>query len=161
MKENKKITKEERLQLGFVAILGGFLYFYLENFVRGFSHYSMILCAGISFYCIGYLSKMKRKQYSIFRLMALGALIITTFEFLTGILVNIVLDLKVWNYENQPFHILGQICLPYSLLWFFFSASSYFSTGLFRVSIISSGKTFLSHQYFPLINVLFHLSKIF
>ena len=119
MKENKKITKEERLQLGFVAILGGFLYFYLENFVRGFSHYSMILCASISFYCIGYLSKMKRKQYSIFRLMALGALIITTFEFLTGILVNIVLDLKVWNYENQPFHILGQICLPYSLLWFF------------------------------------------
>lgn len=120
----------------------------------------MILCAGISLYCIGYLSKMKRKQYSIFRLMALWALIITTFEFLTGILVNIVLDLKVWNYENQPFHILGQICLPYSLLWFFLA--------LVSILLQDYSGYLLFHQEKPsyrinsfLINALYHLSKIF
>ena len=44
---------------------------------------------------------------------------ITGIEFLTGVVVNIVLKMNVWDYSAMPGNILGQVCLPYSLLWFF------------------------------------------
>ena len=47
----------------------------------------------------------------------IGSGIITVLEFLTGVLVNIVLHLNVWDYSNMPLNVLGQICLPFSLLW--------------------------------------------
>ena len=28
-----------------------------------------------------------------------------------------VLHLNVWDYSNMPLNVLGQICLPFSLLW--------------------------------------------
>jgi len=50
--------------------------------------------------------------------MALGACIVTFFEFWTGVLVNRVMHLGVWDYSAAPFNLLGQICLPFTLLWF-------------------------------------------
>ena len=29
--------------------------------------------------------------------------------------------MDVWDYSNMPFNILGQICLPFTILWFFIS----------------------------------------
>ena len=40
------------------------------------------------------------------------------FEFWTGVLVNRVMHLGVWDYSAAPFNLLGQICLPFTLLWF-------------------------------------------
>jgi uncharacterized membrane protein len=54
--------------------------------------------------------------------MLLGAIIITGLEFLTGVLVNLWLGLSVWDYSYMPFNLLGQICLPYSILWLLLSA---------------------------------------
>ena len=39
-------------------------------------------------------------------------------EFLFGLLVNRVLHLHVWDYSALPLNIMGQICLPFSLIWF-------------------------------------------
>ena len=36
---------------------------------------------------------------------------------ITGIIVNKCLDLEVWDYSDQPFQILGQICLPFTILF--------------------------------------------
>lgn len=33
-------------------------------------------------------------------------------------LVNRVMHLGVWDYSAAPFNLLGQICLPFTLLWF-------------------------------------------
>ena len=38
-------------------------------------------------------------------------------EFLTGCIVNLALGWHVWDYSGMPGNVLGQICLPYSLLW--------------------------------------------
>ena len=46
----------------------------------------------------------------------LGAIIITIFEFIVGVIVNIILKWNVWNYATVPFNIMGQICLPFSLI---------------------------------------------
>ena len=47
--------------------------------------------------------------------------ILTACEFITGVIVNIWLGLGVWDYSTLPFNILGQICLPFSLLWIIIS----------------------------------------
>lgn len=64
-----------------------------------------------------YISTQMKKAHLLKKCL-FGAVIITAVEFIFGIIFNILLDMNVWNYENVPFNILGQICLPYSILWF-------------------------------------------
>ena len=46
---------------------------------------------------------------------------ITAVELLTGIFFNLILNWKMWDYSLLPFNILGQICLPFSLIWIILS----------------------------------------
>lgn len=48
----------------------------------------------------------------------LGAVIITIIELIFGYIFNIKYQMNVWNYENMPMNLFGQICLPFSALWF-------------------------------------------
>lgn len=47
----------------------------------------------------------------------MGTVFITGVEFIFGCIFNISLGMNVRNYDNMPFNLLGQICLPFSLLW--------------------------------------------
>ena len=38
-------------------------------------------------------------------------------ELLSGLLLNVYLHLKVWDYSNLPLNVMGQICLPFWGLW--------------------------------------------
>lgn len=58
------------------------------------------------------------KKAPLFKKCLLGTVLITAVEFIFGIIFNTGLNMNVWNYENVPFNLLGQICLPYSILWF-------------------------------------------
>lgn len=42
---------------------------------------------------------------------------ITAVELLAGIIVNIWLGMGVWDYSGLPLNFMGQICLPFWLLW--------------------------------------------
>ena len=44
-----------------------------------------------------------------------GSGIITAVELAVGLLVN--RNFSVWDYRGMPLNFLGQICLPYTLLW--------------------------------------------
>lgn len=46
----------------------------------------------------------------------MGTVFITGVEFIFGCIFNISLGMNVWNYDNMLFNLLGQICLPFSLL---------------------------------------------
>ena len=48
-----------------------------------------------------------------------GSLLITVLEFIAGSIVNLLLGWHVWDYSALPFHLFGQICLLYSVIWFF------------------------------------------
>lgn len=52
-----------------------------------------------------------------------GAVIITAVELVFGIAFNLILKEHVWDYSNVPLNFLGQICLPFSLLWFLLSGA--------------------------------------
>ena len=47
----------------------------------------------------------------------IGSFVVTGIEFVSGCIVNLWLGWNVWDYSNMPLNLLGQICLPFSLLW--------------------------------------------
>jgi len=48
-------------------------------------------------------------------LLTEAALLITLLELGCGLLVN--RTYRVWDYRHLPMNFLGQICLPFTLLW--------------------------------------------
>ena len=95
--------------------LGGGGYVCLELLWRGRTHGSMFLLGGLCFLLIGKISGLLRKTPLALRLTASSALI-TVLELFTGLIVN--RDYSVWDYRGVSCNFLGQICLPFSLLWF-------------------------------------------
>ena len=74
----------------------------------------MFLLGGLCFLLIGKLSdRMKRMPLALRLLFPSG--VITALELGTGLLVN--RDYSVWDYRTVRYNFLGQICLPFSLLW--------------------------------------------
>lgn len=101
---------------------GGLVYFYMEIVFRGFSHYSMFICGGVCFVLVGMVSEYlaareKRVIVRFAKLMLMGSFIITFFELLTGLIVNVIYGLNVWDYSYYKYNFMGQICLLYSGLW--------------------------------------------
>lgn len=95
-------------------LLGGFGYVGLELLWRGRSHYSMFLAGGICFLLLGRLNRVSPRLPMPLRCIA-GALVITTVELAAGLLFN--RQYQVWDYRDAPYNFMGQICLPFSLLW--------------------------------------------
>lgn len=93
-------------------LLGGSGYVGLELLWRGRSHISMFAAGGICFLLLG---ALQRTKLSPAARCVLGAGIITAVELLTGLLVN--RQHQVWDYRQMPMNFMGQICLPFSLLW--------------------------------------------
>ena len=112
--------RKSRVQLiwenAVVFYLGGMFYCTVELLWRISTHGSMFLLGGLCFWTISSLGR--RVRMPLLAQMALGACIVTFFEFWTGVLVNRVMHLGVWDYSAVPFNLLGQICLPFTLLWF-------------------------------------------
>lgn len=99
-----------------IFILGSVGYPIIEIIWRGYSHPSMALAGGLSFLTIFFLSK-KLKSVSLVEKALYGAVTITIIELVFGIIVNIILNMNVWDYSAQQFNFLGQICLKYFLIW--------------------------------------------
>ena len=110
--EMKRYHKE--IILGFI---GGLLYIIIELIWRGYSHCTMFVLGGLCFVCLGRINEVIPWDMPLWQQALIGTAIITGLEFITGCIVNLWLGWNVWNYSNVPFNVLGQICLPYILLW--------------------------------------------
>lgn len=44
--------------------------------------------------------------------------LVTAVELVTGFVLNVWLGLDVWDYSDLPLNLCGQICLPFSAVWF-------------------------------------------
>lgn len=109
----------EKVVLNIVRILlGGSIYYMLETVVRGYSHWSMFILGGVCFLGCGIVNEMAGNSISIWEKMVWCMIIITVFEFLTGIIVNVKLGWHIWDYSGMPLHVMGQICVPYMFLWY-------------------------------------------
>lgn len=55
----------------------------------------------------------------------IGMIIITAIELIFGIWFNIILGERVWDYSNMPLNFLGQICVPFSMMWLVLSGIAF------------------------------------
>ena len=115
----------------FVFLTGCFIYSLMEISARGFTHWTMTLTGGIIL-TILYEMFTGLRSDPFWQKCILGSLIITSVEFTVGVIVNIILGWNVWNYSDMPFNILGQICLPFTVLWFFLCIPAGFVCGIIR-----------------------------
>lgn len=98
-------------------LVGGTAYVLLELLWRGHSHSSMFVLGGWCFILIGNINEDLPWEMGLVQQSLIGAGVVTLLEFITGLIVNVWLGLGVWDYSNMPLNILGQICLPFTLLW--------------------------------------------
>lgn len=105
----------------FLFCIGGLLYMSIEILYRGYTHWSMGILGGISFVSIGLINEILSWDTPLAIQALIGSIMITLYEFITGVILNIWLGLGIWDYSNLPFNILGQICLPFSIIWYFLS----------------------------------------
>ena len=108
-----------------VYCIGSVVYSLIEILWRGFTHWTMSLTGGVCLSLIYLISDKLKKSKMFFKCLC-SALTITTVEFLVGCLVNKLLKMNVWDYSKQKFNLFGQICLLYSVLWFFLSIPAIF-----------------------------------
>lgn len=101
----------------FLLCVGGSIYYLVEVFYRGYSHYTMFAVGGICFVLIGLLNEGMSWDLCIEKQVGLGLASVLIVEFISGCILNLWLGLGIWDYSNLPFNLLGQICLPFALLW--------------------------------------------
>ena len=96
---------------------GGFLYYIIEMIWRGYSYPSMFAVGGICFLLIGGINNYLPWKMGLAWQALIGAAAVTFVELISGIILNRWLEFGIWDYSGMPLNILGQICLPYTLLW--------------------------------------------
>lgn len=102
-------------------LIGGSTYVLIEMLWRGYSHLSMFILGGLCFIVTGLLNEVYTWKMALISQMFISAIVITALELLTGLIVNLWLNLGVWDYSHMPNNFLGQICLLYTNLWFLLS----------------------------------------
>jgi len=104
-------------ELCFMFLLGCFVYSFLEIACRGYTHWTMTLTGGIVAVFL-FLLHLNSPPKSLFFECFCRAMGITAVEMTLGTIVNIKLGWNVWDYSDMPLNLFGQICLPFSVLWF-------------------------------------------
>lgn len=112
---------KKALKYLFLFFFGGIVYILIELLWRGYSHWSMGVLGGMCFVLLGLINERYTWDIPMWIQMLLGSFIITLLEFIAGCILNLHFHLNIWDYYDMPFNILGQICLPYMILWFFLS----------------------------------------
>ena len=97
-------------------IIGAVGYAAIEVIWRGRTHWSMMIAGGMCFVMFSLVAGWLRGR-SILIKATVCALGVTAVEFIFGVVFNLWLGLRVWDYSSMPMNVLGQICLPFTLIW--------------------------------------------
>ena len=101
---------------GLFFIIGAIGYAAIEIIWRGFTHWSMMIAGGLCFMLFSVVAERLKKN-NMFTKAVVCAIGVTAIEFIFGIILNLWLKMDVWNYNDIPFNILGQICPIFTVLW--------------------------------------------
>ncbi len=118
-------------ELLIVYSIGAVVYSLIEIMWRGYTHWTMTLLGGTCFSFIYFIAD-KLRHLKIWTKCLFSSLFITTAEFIVGILVNLVFKMNVWDYSDENFNLLGQICLLYSIFWYFLCIPATFISNILR-----------------------------
>lgn len=111
------------IQLLIIFILCGTVYSILEILFKGSergTHWSMFVLSGLAgVIFIDGLNNVFSYEMDLILQATICSVMITIWEYFTGNIFN--LDYQIWDYRNIPFNIDGQVCLLFTILWFFLS----------------------------------------
>lgn len=110
----KSLIKEMALWL-----IGGIIYYAAEMVFRGRSHWTMIVVGGICFLICGGLNEWFSFKMPLLLQGGVCACLVTIVEFFAGCVLNLWLQMNIWDYSNMPLNLYGQICFPFTILWVF------------------------------------------
>ncbi|HIU75980.1 MAG TPA: hypothetical protein IAC62_08875 [Candidatus Pelethocola excrementipullorum] len=115
-------TKKWLLKNILLFLIGYCLYLAIEVTYRGYTYRLMGIVGGLALIVLSSLSSSVMKGYQLPLQMLVGALIITSFELISGVFALFVLDIRMWDYSNQWMSSFGNLICPlYTLFWFFLS----------------------------------------
>lgn len=118
--------------------VGELLYMLIEIAYSGHTHWTMGILGGICFILIGLIDSFY--DLPLYKQMLMSAIIITSLEFISGVILNLGFKLELWDYSLFPCHILGQVCLPFSIAWFFISLPAILLDDWIRMSFFDEPK---------------------
>ncbi len=138
--------KEKIFKNFIVWITGGTIYYFSEILCRGYSHFSMLLCGGFCFLFVGIIGSRildtdKNRMLAIIKIMIIGAMIITSLEYITGMIVNVRLNLNVWDYSDMKYNVNGQICGLYSFFWALLSLICVYIYNIMEEHLLKNNQT--------------------
>ena len=120
-------TQMRKLHKHIILFLaGGSAYILIETIWRCImgrqqTHWTMFVLGGLAFVLIGCINEYLSWETPLWKQGLIGAAITTCLEFVFGCVLNLWLKLNVWDYSGLPLNLLGQICLPFSVAWYFLS----------------------------------------
>ena len=127
-----------------VYAIGSIGYRMIEVLWRGRTHWTMGICGGVCLLFI-YVSELVHRR----RRLAVRALIstvwVTAVEFFSGLLINRVFRLGVWDYSGMRFNLCGQISLIYSILWYFLCIPAHLLCRIIRRRVFGALPTAKRH----------------
>lgn len=116
---NKKIL----IPYTIIFIISGFIYTALELLWRGYTHWTMFVCAGICGLAMANINNNWLKFDTDFQIQVVAsALVCTTMEFIFGIIFNG--DFTIWDYRGLwgTIHLLGdQVTILFFGVWILIS----------------------------------------
>ncbi len=128
----------------FLWTLGGTIYYTFEVLFRGFSHWSMFTLGGMCLVFFGQQGLWVGWEDPLWVQVVRCVLFVAAGEFITGIIVNKWLQWNVWDYSDQPFQLLGQICAPLSIIFSGLCVFGIFLAAYLALLAVRRGKTTFS-----------------
>ena len=104
-------------------IIGGSLYVLIEIIWRAImgstpTHWAMFFVGGLIFIILGGINEWIPWELSLLKQCGIGTIVVLLVEFLSGCVLNLWLDLHIWDYSDKFLNIMGQICPQFAIAWF-------------------------------------------
>ena len=120
--------------------VGGLLYFLIEILWRGYSYPAMVLIAGLSFLLIGSVNEEFPWDMPLVLQALIAAVYVLIIEFMSGVVLNLVFQLNLWDYSSLPFNLLGQVCAQFVVAWYFLAFPAIFLDDFLRWKLFGEDK---------------------
>lgn len=129
------MTKFKEISMCFA--LGAVVYGLVEVIARGYTHWTMLLTAGMVMVLFNLINQSS--GINIYLKCLIGCFVITCFELGVGLIVNVRLGWNVWDYSDKTLNLMGQICPQFSLGWLFISLPGFWLCDAVEKNLNKSG----------------------
>lgn len=126
----------------FLFFIFGFIYFIIETIWKGhLTHWSMFIVAGIIGTLIGNINEYIPWEMPFLLQCGIGMIIATIIEGISGLILNVQLNLHIWDYSKTPLNFFfQQCCVPFCIIWFILSGICIFIDDYIRYKFFNEEK---------------------